>query len=122
MCGIAGHIGPRLLEDARARACAALTRRRGPDAEGRSRHVTLDGRHVLLHSRLAILDFTGGRPLSRVLGRAVDDFAPEGLEGSFSPAAVHHLRENTIRSAITTIHGSNSFEPNLMKIHRVLVA
>lgn len=32
-------------------------RRRGPDAEGRSRHVTSAGQHVLLlHSRLAILD------------------------------------------------------------------
>ena len=57
MCGIAGYVGPRLLEDSRADACAALMRRRGPDAEGRSRHVTPDGRHVLLlHSRLAILD------------------------------------------------------------------
>lgn len=57
MCGIAGYVGPRLIEDARAEACAGLMRRRGPDAEGRSRHVTPDGRHVLLlHSRLAILD------------------------------------------------------------------
>jgi asparagine synthase (glutamine-hydrolysing) len=57
MCGIAGYVGPRLIEDARADTCATLMHRRGPDARGRSRHVTPDGRNVLLlHSRLAILD------------------------------------------------------------------
>ena len=57
MCGIAGYVGPERLDDARADYCASTMRRRGPDSEGRSRHLTPDGRHVLLlHSRLAILD------------------------------------------------------------------
>ena len=57
MCGIAGYIGPRPLESARLKACQALMRRRGPDAEGEMHVETPDGRFVsLLHSRLSILD------------------------------------------------------------------
>lgn len=61
--------------------------------------------------------------LSRVLGRAVNEFAyPEGFTGSFSPAAVRRLRENGIVSAVTTIPGPNSVGIDPLKIHRVFVA
>jgi asparagine synthase (glutamine-hydrolysing) len=57
MCGIAGYLGPRPLDDARLGACLRLMGRRGPDAEGQALLETPDGRHLaLLHTRLAILD------------------------------------------------------------------
>ncbi|MGR0185152.1 asparagine synthase (glutamine-hydrolyzing) [Azospirillum aestuarii] len=57
MCGIAGYIGTRFLDDSRLEACQASMTRRGPDARGALRQSWSDGRHaVLLHSRLAIID------------------------------------------------------------------
>lgn len=61
--------------------------------------------------------------LSRVLGRAVDEFAyPEGFEGSFSTAAVRRLRENRLTAAVTTIPGPNPIGTDPLRIHRVFVA
>jgi asparagine synthase (glutamine-hydrolysing) len=57
VCGIAGHIGPEPVSEARAQACLALMRRRGPDAAGTYRYADGNDRHVLLlHSRLSIID------------------------------------------------------------------
>lgn len=57
MCGIAGYLGTRLVDDQRAKACLQVMRRRGPDAAGSYRQATPDGRQfLLLHSRLSIID------------------------------------------------------------------
>ncbi len=57
MCGIAGYIGTRELDEARLTQTLALMRRRGPDHAAYKHFVTPDGRHVyLLHSRLSIID------------------------------------------------------------------
>jgi asparagine synthase (glutamine-hydrolysing) len=56
MCGVAGYIGTRRIEDEAAARCQELMARRGPDGQGVYRHE-LNGRHVLLvHTRLAIID------------------------------------------------------------------
>jgi asparagine synthase (glutamine-hydrolysing) len=57
VCGIAGYIGPRRLDEARIDATLALMRRRGPDHAAHRRFTTPDGRSVdLLHTRLSIVD------------------------------------------------------------------
>ena len=57
MCGIAGYIGRRTIDQARIERCLEVMRHRGPDAAGAYRHVDGDGRHVhLLHRRLSIID------------------------------------------------------------------
>jgi asparagine synthase (glutamine-hydrolysing) len=57
MCGIAGYVGTRVLDDARLDACLELMRRRGPDAAAYERWRTTTGRNVyLLNTRLAIVD------------------------------------------------------------------
>ncbi|HVN59791.1 MAG TPA: asparagine synthase (glutamine-hydrolyzing) [Gaiellaceae bacterium] len=57
MCGIAGYVGPSEIAEERLVACLELMRRRGPDAAGRRRWRTQDGRNAyLLNTRLAILD------------------------------------------------------------------
>ncbi len=56
MCGIAGYVGARRLDDERVQACLGLMARRGPDASG-SLHREVPGGHVhLLHTRLSIID------------------------------------------------------------------
>lgn len=57
MCGIAGHLGPRRLPEARLEACAERMRRRGPDHQGRHHAALPQGTHAhLLASRLRIID------------------------------------------------------------------
>lgn len=57
MCGIAGYLGTRFLDDERAGTCLRLMRRRGPDSTGQYRHRSKEGRELLLlHSRLSIID------------------------------------------------------------------
>ena len=76
MCGIAGYIGPRRLDDATLDRTLGLMRRRGPDHAEYRRFVTPDGRHVaLLHSRLSIVDLDE---------RASQPFAFDGLSLAFN--------------------------------------
>lgn len=57
MCGIAGYLGRRPIEDDRVTSCLALMRRRGPDAADVYRYELPDRRRLtLLHSRLSIID------------------------------------------------------------------
>src|SRR5687767_11951805 len=57
MCGIAGYIGQKFLDDDRATACLRAMRRRGPDSTGLYRHRSKEGQELLLlHSRLSIID------------------------------------------------------------------
>ena len=57
MCGIAGFVGSRPLDEARVEACLSTMRRRGPDGSASRHFVTADGRHVhLLNARLSIID------------------------------------------------------------------
>ena len=57
MCGIAGYIGAKTIDQQRIDRCLALMHHRGPDASGFFGHRTPDGRHVyLLHTRLSIID------------------------------------------------------------------
>ncbi len=57
MCGIAGYIGTRGLDQETLTACLALMRRRGPDHAAIYTHTAPTGHHVcLLHSRLSIID------------------------------------------------------------------
>ena len=57
MCGIAGYLGSRVLDDDALRACTEAMKRRGPDHQAWRRWDAPDGRHlVLLHSRLSIID------------------------------------------------------------------
>ncbi|MFV0423086.1 asparagine synthase (glutamine-hydrolyzing) [Oleidesulfovibrio sp.] len=68
MCGIAGYIGPRLIEEGAVTRCHEAMRHRGPDGRGTFRDNTPDGRHVvLLHARLSIVDLDprAGQPMSR---------------------------------------------------------
>ena len=64
MCGIAGIFkfdAQRRVEQARLERMRAVLRHRGPDGEG----VTVRGRVGLAHSRLSIIDLSGGRqPMS----------------------------------------------------------
>ena len=57
MCGIAGYVGPRAIDDDTIHRCLDSMRRRGPDAAGFVHRTTRDRRNVyLLNTRLAILD------------------------------------------------------------------
>ena len=57
MCGIAGYIGTRRLDDAVLANCVARMRRRGPDHQAWKSWTNPAGRNVyLLHSRLSIID------------------------------------------------------------------
>jgi len=57
MCGIAGYIGTRKLDEEQIHRALGLMRRRGPDHAAHEHFVTPSGRHVdLLHSRLSIID------------------------------------------------------------------
>lgn len=56
MCGIAGYIGKRQLEDARIVSSLETMKRRGPDAQRHVRHTSGDLFVDLLHSRLSIID------------------------------------------------------------------
>ena len=57
MCGIAGYIGAKTIDQQRIDRCLGLMHHRGPDASGFFGHRTPDGRHVyLLHTRLSIID------------------------------------------------------------------
>jgi asparagine synthase (glutamine-hydrolysing) len=57
MCGIAGYIGRRPLDDRTAARCLALMGRRGPDHAAWRQWQRADGTWVaLLHTRLAIID------------------------------------------------------------------
>ena len=57
MCGIAGYIGTRCVDDAGIDLALKRMGRRGPDATGVHREALPGGRHLLmLHSRLSILD------------------------------------------------------------------
>jgi len=57
MCGIAGYIGTRRIDDAGVDLALKRMGRRGPDATGVHREALPGGRHLLmLHSRLSILD------------------------------------------------------------------
>lgn len=78
MCGIAGYIGRVPPPDERLAACLRSLRHRGPDGSGSYRHVTGDGRHVVLaHTRLAIIDLDerAAQPMRR--GRLVVTFNGE---------------------------------------------
>ena len=69
MCGLAGILSPRAIDDATVRAAASMNAAlaaRGPDGEGLARV----GRCVLTHRRLAIRDAVGGRqPFASPCGR-----------------------------------------------------
>lgn len=56
MCGIAGYIGRKPLEQGRIAAALASMEQRGPDANGAVRIDSGAGEVVLLHSRLSIID------------------------------------------------------------------
>lgn len=56
MCGIAGYIGRKPLEQGRIDAALASMKQRGPDANGAVRIDSGAGEVVLLHSRLSIID------------------------------------------------------------------
>lgn len=57
MCGIAGYIGIKRIEDDRVERCLRTMRHRGPDDSGVYHHAHPSGHHcLLLHTRLAILD------------------------------------------------------------------
>ncbi len=57
MCGIAGYVGRRELEQGRIESTLGIMRRRGPDHADHRHFVRPDGQHVhLLHTRLRILD------------------------------------------------------------------
>ena len=57
MCGIAGYIGLRPVEEVRIDRCLKLMGRRGPDARGVYQHSFGKSRHVcLIHTRLSIID------------------------------------------------------------------
>ena len=57
MCGIAGHVGPAPLDDARVTETLGRMTHRGPDDQTHRGFTTPDGRHVdLLHARLSIID------------------------------------------------------------------
>ena len=56
MCGIAGYLGSRLIEDAAVRKTLHTMENRGPDAQAFSRFSTGGLNAVLLHSRLSIID------------------------------------------------------------------
>jgi asparagine synthase (glutamine-hydrolysing) len=57
MCGIAGYVGTRRLDDRAMASCAAELRRRGPDDGGSARFDPAPGREVcLVNRRLRIID------------------------------------------------------------------
>ncbi len=57
MCGIAGYIGPRHIDEHAVQSCLRLMYPRGPDASGVYRSRTSTGSNVLLlNRRLAIID------------------------------------------------------------------
>jgi asparagine synthase (glutamine-hydrolysing) len=57
MCGIAGYVGARPVEDDAVRRTLELMRHRGPDDQAHVRFSTPDGRFVeFLHARLNIID------------------------------------------------------------------
>jgi len=57
MCGIAGYIGKRVINEPQVEKCLDLMGRRGPDASGVYRHCFNSEQNVcLLHTRLAIID------------------------------------------------------------------
>ncbi len=57
MCGIAGYIGQRDIDQQLVDACVGQMSRRGPDATGFYRHSYRPGQNVcLIHSRLSIID------------------------------------------------------------------
>ncbi len=56
MCGIAGSIGPRFVDEGRIDRALASMARRGPDAQGRWRGEVAGHKVTLLHTRLAIID------------------------------------------------------------------
>lgn len=56
MCGIAGYIGSRLLDDSRVHRTLATMANRGPDAQRYLRFERGGTQTVLLHSRLSIID------------------------------------------------------------------
>ncbi len=57
MCGIAGYIGTKAIDNNRLQSCLHLMHRRGPDANGLYHHEFAAQRHVyLLHTRLSIID------------------------------------------------------------------
>ncbi|MBI3522171.1 MAG: asparagine synthase (glutamine-hydrolyzing) [Chloroflexi bacterium] len=57
MCGIAGHVGPKVIPGERIDECLRLMHRRGPD-HAAHRRFSRDGRNTdLLYGRLKIIDF-----------------------------------------------------------------
>lgn len=57
MCGIAGYLGSRIIDDGRAAAAHECLKHRGPDGSGYYRYSGKNGLNCLfLHSRLAIID------------------------------------------------------------------
>lgn len=57
MCGIAGYVGSRSIDDASIRSCLALMSRRGPDQQSAIvEEPAADRRVYLLSSRLSIID------------------------------------------------------------------
>ncbi len=67
MCGIAGYIGPRWLDDARIDATLESLRLRGPDARDFAHLLRGDTHVYLLHTRLAIIDLDerANQPMTR---------------------------------------------------------
>jgi asparagine synthase (glutamine-hydrolysing) len=66
MCGIAGYLGTRQLDDEAVQRCLALMRRRGPDQQQAKRWKLAGGRNLhLLFARLSIIDLDAraGQPL-----------------------------------------------------------
>ena len=71
MCGIAGHVGPRVIDEATIERTLRVMRHRGPDAAAHRSFEPARGRRVdLLHRRLSILDLDprGEQPFSRGAG------------------------------------------------------
>ena len=56
MCGLAGVIGMRQIDDERVECCLRAMHHRGPDASGVFRHAVQDRRLTLCHTRLSIID------------------------------------------------------------------
>lgn len=56
MCGIAGHLGPARIPEARIEACLARMHHRGPDHAAHQRWSHPSGQLDLLHTRLSIID------------------------------------------------------------------
>ena len=67
MCGIAGHIGPRRIDDGRIAATLELMRLRGPDHSDVARLDAGNTQVLLLHSRLSIIDLDprANQPMTR---------------------------------------------------------